>query len=569
MIEPILSDRFHDNLGLLNNRSGKSRDIALLMLLCALILIPGLGARDPWPADEPRFALAAQQMVDSGQWFFPGRGHELYPDKPPVFMWMIAFFYFIFGNIKFVFLIPSALAATATVMLVYDLGYRLWGRKEGLASAVSLLAMAQFMIQAKSAQIDMVLTFWTTLGLYGLIRHLVLEKSRFWFLLGSFAMGLGIITKGVGFLPAFVFIPYAFARWKKWRPLNEHASVSFLGLSPVFLLLGVLLWFGPMLYLVHSSGDASFLAYRNDILFKQTADRYLKSWHHIRPFYYYILQVFPWAWLPFSLLIIPLTRIWHSKLKEKDSRYLILLGWCLLTLLFFSITKGKRGVYILPITPVFALLAGSVQSHFLNRSSVQTYLRILTTCFGTIFLIAGLYLTIVPTAVAAKTGFVPELRLTLSMIFIGMIIIAIAWAKRSRNNAAPLVFLTSWFLMWAFISTMIWPAMNSVRSPGQMMHEIRQTMGDNSILGMVSWKEQLLLQADGPVETFGFKKSHEDQMKEALNWLNNTHASHHWLLINGNEDITPFKEDDAVYIRIMHSRKWMLFQKKSEKHPLK
>jgi len=36
----------------------------------------GLGLRDPWPADEPRFAQIAMEMVHSGQWFFPSRGGE-------------------------------------------------------------------------------------------------------------------------------------------------------------------------------------------------------------------------------------------------------------------------------------------------------------------------------------------------------------------------------------------------------------------------------------------------------------------------------------------------------------
>jgi hypothetical protein len=40
----------------------------LLWLLLALVLIigTGLGIRDPWPADEPRFASVARDMVSSG-----------------------------------------------------------------------------------------------------------------------------------------------------------------------------------------------------------------------------------------------------------------------------------------------------------------------------------------------------------------------------------------------------------------------------------------------------------------------------------------------------------------------
>ena len=38
----------------------------LLTLLALITLSAGIGLRDPWPADEPRFALSAKQMVDSG-----------------------------------------------------------------------------------------------------------------------------------------------------------------------------------------------------------------------------------------------------------------------------------------------------------------------------------------------------------------------------------------------------------------------------------------------------------------------------------------------------------------------
>ena len=51
----------------------------LLLLVGLVILGAGMGLRDPWPADEPRFALVAKQMVESGQWLFPFRGGEIYP----------------------------------------------------------------------------------------------------------------------------------------------------------------------------------------------------------------------------------------------------------------------------------------------------------------------------------------------------------------------------------------------------------------------------------------------------------------------------------------------------------
>ena len=42
------------------------RAFALFMLLAFVLLGAGIGLRDPWTSDEPRFTLAAKQMVESG-----------------------------------------------------------------------------------------------------------------------------------------------------------------------------------------------------------------------------------------------------------------------------------------------------------------------------------------------------------------------------------------------------------------------------------------------------------------------------------------------------------------------
>ncbi|MBU6478785.1 MAG: dolichyl-phosphate-mannose--protein mannosyltransferase, partial [Xanthomonadaceae bacterium] len=46
----------------------------LLLAFALLLLGLGIGLRDPWPSDEPRFALVAREMLSSGQWLFPHRG---------------------------------------------------------------------------------------------------------------------------------------------------------------------------------------------------------------------------------------------------------------------------------------------------------------------------------------------------------------------------------------------------------------------------------------------------------------------------------------------------------------
>ena len=100
------------------------RHFWLLMLVALLVLGAGLGLRDPRPSDEPRFALVAKQMVESGDWLFPRRGIDLYSDKPPLLFWLQAFAYSLIGNWRIAFLLPSLLAALGTIALTYDLGRR-------------------------------------------------------------------------------------------------------------------------------------------------------------------------------------------------------------------------------------------------------------------------------------------------------------------------------------------------------------------------------------------------------------------------------------------------------------
>src|SRR5262249_23212943 len=47
------------------------RELGWFLLVAFVIIGAGIGLRDPWPADEPRFALSAKQMVESGNWLIP------------------------------------------------------------------------------------------------------------------------------------------------------------------------------------------------------------------------------------------------------------------------------------------------------------------------------------------------------------------------------------------------------------------------------------------------------------------------------------------------------------------
>lgn len=338
-------------------RLSSSRLELLAFVVLALIMVgAGLGWRQPMNVDEERFLGVALEMLQNGSWFIPHRAGEIYADKPPLFMWTVALFVQLTHLPKVALYLPALLAGAVTTACLYDLGRRLWGRRVGVIAALLFLATYQTYSILRTGQIDGFLALWNILGIYGLCRHMLLGPAWRWYYVACAAMGLGIISKGVGFLPVLLLIPYAYALRKGWKgvvAMPGQAGRWWLGL--LVALVAIALWLGPLLMIV-SQGSADSLAYAQEILFKQTAGRYANAWEHREPFWYFFVQVIPKYWLPIVFMLPWLVPAWRKQLLKHDGRVLVLLGWVLLVLVFFSLSSGKRKLYIFPALPALILV---------------------------------------------------------------------------------------------------------------------------------------------------------------------------------------------------------------------
>jgi 4-amino-4-deoxy-L-arabinose transferase-like glycosyltransferase len=496
------------------------RDLVLLLLLGALLFGTGLGMRDPWPADEPRFALIARDMVGSGDWMFPRVGGDLYQDKPPVFFWAIAGAYRIIGDLRIAFLLPSLLAALGTLLLVYDLGRRAWSREAGLAAALLLAVSLQFVIQARAAQIDMLLVFFTTAGLYGMGRHLLAGPDWRAYALGGFAAGLGVITKGTGFLPLLLLLPFFALRRLGFRGLWTAQGGARWWLAPAAALAAIACWFVPMLLLVASSGDPALAAYRDEILLKQTVTRYAAAWHHHEPWYYFIVKVIPALWLPGIALLPWLVPRWRDAWRSRDGRPWLFLGWILLVLLFFSASPGKRGVYIFPGLPAFALAAGPFLAAIASRRVAQR--TVFALAAAVVLLAAGgaLYLAVLrPDKLAelAERYDVTSVAPLVAIAAAGTLLLA--WLRPARGLAAWAGLLAVVVIVQGY---WINPMMNGARSGRDLMEALERAVPQSREVGLVAYREQYLLQLRRPVSNFGHRRGFdpEQENRDAARWLN-------------------------------------------------
>ncbi|CCG36352.1 glycosyltransferase family 39 protein [Xanthomonas citri pv. mangiferaeindicae] len=537
-----------------------STDVWLLAMTAVLVIGAGLGLRDPWPADEPRFALVAKQMVLSGDWLFPHRGNELYSDKPPMLMWLQALSYTLLGNWRVAFLLPSLLAALGTLACVYDLGRRMWTRRVGLYAAWMLLFTLHFTFQAKKAQIDPLVVFWITLANYGLLRHLLMGPAWRWWTLGWFSAGLGVITKGVGIIALLMLIPAGIAAARGWAGVRVHVLDRRFWLGPLFFFVAILLWFVPMMVTALTAGQPEYRVYLNDILLRQTAKRYASSWDHAQPVWYH-LQSMATMWLPTILLLPWAIPAWRRRLKRRDPRYLLPLAWWLLVLVFFTIPSGKRDVYILPALPMFCLALAPLVPGLLRRAGVQRLLFGFGVLLALVFSAGGTAMLIGHPGFEQKimdsrgVGSEATDPLGWLLLAVGTWGVASLLLMRVRRSAFAVVsLLGAW---WVAFGLVCYPIFNDSSSAGAVMREAGRRIGPDAQLGLVAWKEQNLLMADRPAQTFGFKVPWETQLQRGVAWQAQQ-PGQRWLMAQETALLACVDRSRSQLVGVANRRRWWL-----------
>lgn len=537
------------------------RHLIYLLLVTALVLAAGLGLRDPWPADEPRFALIARDMVESGNWLFPHVGGVIYPDKPPLFFWLVAALYALTDSLRVAFLVPGILAGFGTILLVTDLARRLWDPRTAIWCGATLLAIVQFPLQMKSGQIDGLLCFWTTLGVYGFSRHLLLGPDWRWYAVGGLAAGFGIITKGVGILPYLIFIPYVFAVAQRW-PVYRHSWRDWRWVvAPAATLIAVAFWLVPMLLATSGGSDPELVAYRDNILFHQTVTRYADSWGHIKPIWYLFTNAASWLWMPVSLVLPWLVLAWWRDLKSKNAAVLLLLSWILLVLVFFSISDGKRSLYIFPAAPALALAAGFHARSLLKRTSVQRVVVTFLAIISLALVAVSMYALMNPHLVETwTTDRITTLKSGASLLAVGLLMVATVLICRRRRVLAG--YPTAMAIFWIGTSMLVAPSLDATRSGRGLIQQLDSQVGREVEMGFVGWPEQFLLQWDKPVTHFGFRRDdQESETADSIRWLT---ASPNRRILLPERWLAPcFSGADVIAVGRAHRRNWIVASRSS------
>jgi 4-amino-4-deoxy-L-arabinose transferase-like glycosyltransferase len=478
VIQKMMEKRF------LNTYPQKWVQILLLVGFCFVLFFLNLARWDLWNPDEPRYGQVAREMVQGGDWILMHFNGKTYADKPPLFFWLIGLSSYLWGGFtSFAVRFPSALFGTLTVVLTFILGKRLYGLRTGFLSGIILATSLEFAYLSTRANIDATLVFFTTASLIcffqwhryrngerdqqGTIKRL----SIYGFYVG---MALATLTKGpVGFLlPLLVSLVYL-AIQRDWKGMKEMRLLS----GMLLFLVIVLSWYLPAVL----KGGRPYL---NETLFHQTIDRYSKGWSHVKPFYYYLYN-FPFEFMPWFLFLPAAMAYGFSKeLVEKRKESLFFLIWFAVIFLFFSLSKGKRGLYMLPVYPAASLMVGKLWDDLIS-SPMEHFPRGWTSFplygFMGFALLAG---AAIPWVVSMKFPSYLPYSLPIAFLMVGGSL-AMFVLRRFKNHGAIFVLIVA-MMAGGFFYTLrvVFPLVNPYKSARFISQEITRRIQPGEKLGL-------------------------------------------------------------------------------------
>jgi 4-amino-4-deoxy-L-arabinose transferase-like glycosyltransferase len=209
---------------------------SLLVLLCLALFFYGLSGIELWRTENLR-ARIAQEMMAAGDWIVPRLYGEPLFTKPPGMYIAVVLCSLPFGEVtELSARLPSALGATAAVLLFYWYVRRQLGRLAGLVAAIILPMSALWLDKAPSAEIDALQVAWVLASIVFFLRATEDETQPArcfgWWLAALLCVAGGVLTKWTG--PEFFYgmaIPFLWwrgrLRWLwSWQHLTSAALAA-------------------------------------------------------------------------------------------------------------------------------------------------------------------------------------------------------------------------------------------------------------------------------------------------------------------------------------------------------
>lgn len=165
-------------------------------LACVLLFVPWLGDTYFYTKGEPREAVVAVSMLQSGDWILPvSQGADI-PYKPPMLAWCIALLSAVFNGgavNEFLSRLPSALAASAMLTATFAVVRRREDTSMACLTLIVCATMFEVFRAAVACRVDMLLTACMVGGIYAMYG---MQRRPWLALVAVLLLGGATLTKG-------------------------------------------------------------------------------------------------------------------------------------------------------------------------------------------------------------------------------------------------------------------------------------------------------------------------------------------------------------------------------------
>lgn len=364
-----------------------------LAVICYFTFIFNIGNYALMDVDETRYVSMARDMFNSKDFLTLFLNGEFFFEKPPLYFWGECLSFSLFGKVtEFTARFPVAMYGTLSTFLLYFVGSKLVSKRYGFISAVILATTLEFVILAKFAILDIVVT--TCIGfscMFGFLTQFVEDKNKkyFWWLFYIFS-GLAVMAKGI---PGFV-VPFAVMFFVTLfnRTFKENFKPQYIFVGLFLFLIIVLPWHIKM-FQIHNP------LFFDEYIIKHHLDRFFSSdqIHRAQPFWFYFVTVLwglvPWIFSGIAALIARIKTIGEVKftnLSTPQKYFWFNVIAFAVTMIFFSSSKTKLITYILPVYFFTSCILGFVWDKFITFAENKKAINISAYITGSIFIIAAL-----------------------------------------------------------------------------------------------------------------------------------------------------------------------------------